>query len=407
MLVVTAILVPIVVALAVLDIRRWTPWVADRIVRAAARCFDEPNRPIKDEEYRANVRYAGGPLSMIAYALFTFAKAPFRARELRARSRATKTSVATQAARLVEIPIAGWKSDSERSAAEYDAWYLARSSAIFKRERTRFIADAADALRATHDFRKLDVDSLITRPRALAVARACTCPPMASRQLITTCGVRPRLVTEMERDVIPEDAPAVLGAIQAMCDFLWPRLDRWLLCWLDEDRAPTEEERKQALLAIGERMAQATPRIVSGKHAHQHGSLRAFLESCGFVESSEPAFEMSPGTFSLNRNIPEIALAGWPQKTEVDCVIAPLDPELPRVVIESLSSGDSINSSKRLNVATNMGRSLRMTCGQSVVVVLHLFGHFRSQRLDENAAEISWVWDHRLSDLQPLLGIGG
>jgi hypothetical protein len=62
MLTPAAILVSVVVTLAVLDLKRWIPWVSERIVSAAARNFDEPGRQIKDEEYRANVRYAGGRL---------------------------------------------------------------------------------------------------------------------------------------------------------------------------------------------------------------------------------------------------------------------------------------------------------------------------------------------------------
>jgi hypothetical protein len=55
-----SIVVSIVVTLAVVDLRRWIPWLAERIVGAAARKFDEPNRQIKEEEYRANLRYAEG-----------------------------------------------------------------------------------------------------------------------------------------------------------------------------------------------------------------------------------------------------------------------------------------------------------------------------------------------------------
>ncbi len=60
---VATIFLSIVVALVIVDLRRWIPWLAERIVSAAARNFDERDRWIKDEEYRANLRYAAGPLT--------------------------------------------------------------------------------------------------------------------------------------------------------------------------------------------------------------------------------------------------------------------------------------------------------------------------------------------------------
>jgi hypothetical protein len=402
----TTIFVSIVVTLVVVDLRRWIPWLAERIVSAAVRNFDERNRRIKDEEYRANLRYAAGPLSMLALAVYTFIKAPFRARELRGNRREVKTSMAGQPAQLVSAPSAGWESDSQRSAAEYDAWYLARSSAIFTQERERMIEAAYAALHATSDFRRLSPDSLIAWPKALTIARACACPPMSSKRLAGACGVNSRLAAQLERGVIPDYTPRMRAEIQAICDFLLPQFDRRLLCWLDDGRAPTDYEREHALLAIGERLAQAThTHLVRTTHCtHQRQSLRAYLESNGFATSSEPTFEMRAGTFSFGRYIAPTNGLAWSLKT-VDCVIAPLDRELPLVIIESLSSSDFTNSIKRLRATARIEHELEDSNGDKVVLLYHFFGYFKPQHLTALGADIKWVWDHRLNDLGPFLGI--
>jgi hypothetical protein len=399
--------VSIVVALAVVDLRRWIPWLAERIVGAAARNFDERNRWIKKEEYRANLRYAAGPLSMLALAVYTFIKAPFRARELRGNAREVETTMAAKAADLVSAPRAGWESDSQRSAAEYDTWYLAHSSAIFTRERERMIEAATITLNATRDFRRFDLDSLIAWPKALTIARACTCPPMSQKRLCGTSRPNSRLAAQLERGEIPDDTPEIRAEIQAMCNFLLSLFDRRLLCWLDDDRAPTDDEREHALLAIGERLAQSTHTyLVRGtRYTHQRQSLRVYLESQGFEMSCEPMLEMRAGTFGFDRQIAPInGLTGSPKT--VDCVIAPLDQNLPVVVIASLSSSNFTNSAKRLYAAARAEHELEHSYGEKFVLLHHLFGYFTPSHLTAKGANIKWVWDHRLNDLEPFLGIG-
>jgi XamI restriction endonuclease len=401
------ILVAIVAALAVIDLRRWIPWLAERIVGAAARSFDQRNRRIKNEEYRANLRYAASPISMLVLAIYTFIKAPFRARELRGGAREAETSIAAQAPGPASLPSRAWESDSHRSAAEYDAWYLARSSAIFTQERERLIESAAEVLRATSDLRRLDPDSLIAWPEALAIACACTCPPMRSKLLTGTSAARSRLVRQLERGVSPDDTPEVRADVQTVCDLLVPQFDRRLLCWLDGDRTPTNDEREHALLTIGERLAQRAhiPRLRTAHDTRQQHSLRAYLESNGFATSSESLFEMCPGSCSFNRRV---ALGDSPPPLfrTVDCVIAPLDRELPLVIVESLSSSDFTDSTMRLRDRTRVDHEIVRSFGEKVVLVHHLFGYFRPSRLTERGVDIKWVWDHRLSDLEPFLGIG-
>ena len=92
-----ALLIGLVVALIAVDVGRWLIWLANKIVRRAALRFDDAARQEKEEEYAANVLFAAGPLSSLTYALYTYLKAPFRARELREPT----VSLRVRAARLV------------------------------------------------------------------------------------------------------------------------------------------------------------------------------------------------------------------------------------------------------------------------------------------------------------------
>jgi hypothetical protein len=87
-------------------------------------------------------------------------------------------------------------------------------------------------------------------------------------------------------------------------------------------------------------------------------------------------------------------------------VITPFNPRLPLVVVESFTSGDSVNSIKRLQQARHRGHALRLACRDELVLLFHLFGHYSSHALEEKGAESDFVWNHRLSDLDPFLGIG-
>ncbi len=223
---IAAIAVPIVAALIITDVRRWITWIAERIVSRAARRFDARNRPTKDEEYRANVQHAEGPLSMLMYAIFTYIKAPYRARELREhtpRPEAPTVEVGSQQRLLDPLK---WQVDIDRSVAEYDQWYLAESPRAFARAREHVVADVTKAMQVTDDFRALDADSLMAWPGALFIARTCVSPQMSRDRFIGLCGANRSLVVAMERNaIIPDVTHSLRKQVQMMCDFLRPLFD--------------------------------------------------------------------------------------------------------------------------------------------------------------------------------------
>ena len=304
---------------------------------------------------------------------------------------------------------AEWQPDINRSVAEYDEWYLAESPGMFAEARERAVVEIEQAMRVSDDFRRFGVDSLIARPGALFVARMCISPPMARDRFVGFSGANKSLVNAMERKgIIPARARRLHMQLEVMCDFLRPLFDPGLLCWLGEDRVPTAVERARTHLILGERLANAfyQPVLRNGQEARQRELLRAYLEGEGFEESFGPPFEMAPGAFGFGRNVRVVREDGAAQNLPVDCVVSPLDAELPLACVELKSAGDFTNVNKRRKEESDKHDALKRAHGEHTMFLLQLFGYFGQAYLGfEASAGIDWTWDHRLSDFAPYFGI--
>ncbi len=304
---------------------------------------------------------------------------------------------------------AQWQHDIDRSVAEYDKWYLGESPGMFVHARERAIVEVEEAMRVTNDFRTFVTDALVARPGVLFVARMCVSPPMARDRFVGFSGASKNLVLSMERDgVIPARTRGLGMQLRVMCDFLLPLLDPEIFCWLADDRSPTVKDRYKALLIIGERLANALylPVLRNAQEMRQKQLMRAYLEGEGFEETVELPFEMSPGTFSFGRNVRVVQEGGAPQNLPMDCVVSPLDPDLPLACVEMKSAGDFTNVNKRRKEESSKHDALKRAHGDRTVFLLQLFGYFGYPYLGfEAAAGIDWAWDHRLDDLAQHFGI--
>jgi hypothetical protein len=406
---VTAIAVSVIATLIIADLKSSITWIAERIVSRAAQKFDVRNRLTKDEEYRANVQHAEGLLSVLMYAIFTYIKAPYRARELREQAPGPEmfaVEVGPQRHAPDRVP---WQLDIDQSVAEYNRWYLAESATIFAQARERVVTEVVQAMRVTNDFQTLDADALAAWPRVLLVARTSVSPPMTRDRFVALCGVDRGLVAAMEGSgTIPNTAQSLRTQLQTMCIFLRPLLGRGVFSWLEHDRAPTAGERDRAIMVISERLASTLylPAFRSAQATRQKDLMRAYLESKGFRESFEPPFGMPAGSYGFDRQIEAIRESGDLRRLLLDCVVAPLDIRLPLVCIEQMSAGNSANVIKRRSEGPSKHSALKRAHGDRVLLLLQLFGHFNNTYLRfEAEAGIGWVWDHRLSDLGPYCGV--
>ncbi len=74
------------------------------------------------------------------------------------------------------------------------------------------------------------------------------------------------------------------------------------------------------------------------------------------------------------------------------------------MLIEAKSAGDATNTNKRRKEEAQKYSQLK-TLGSDVKYVLLLCGYFEAGYLGYEASEgIDWIWEHRIGDLEPLLG---
>jgi hypothetical protein len=302
-----------------------------------------------------------------------------------------------------------WDLDIDQSVADYNNWYLNHSPGMWAAARGRAVVEAEEAMKATTDFRDLGPAALKARPGALFVARMAISPSMARDRFVGFSGTNKSLVTLMERDgKLPSDMKALASELKKMCAFLTPLLDPGLFPWVAAERAPTAEERERALLVLGERLAAAVylPMLRNEQEARQKVLMRSFLEENGFEESRKGAWEMASGAFAFGRNVEVVRADGAPQNLPVDCVVAPLDDDLPLACIELKSAGDFTNVNKRRKEESDKHDALERAYGHDAIFLLQLFGYFgRSYLSFEASAGIDWAWDHRLLDFDEHLGV--
>ena len=75
------------------------------------------------------------------------------------------------------------------------------------------------------------------------------------------------------------------------------------------------------------------------------------------------------------------------------------------VTVEAKSAGDFTNTNKRRKEEATKVRQLKQTYGESIDLTLFLCGYFDAGYLGYEAAEgIDWVWEHRIDDMEQLLG---
>jgi hypothetical protein len=302
-----------------------------------------------------------------------------------------------------------WGGDIERSVAEYNVWYLREAPIMWVEARHRAIAEAAEAMQKLDDFRAVSVEALMASPGILSIIRMAFSPKMARERFVQFVGVKKSLVERMELEgALPKRAKDVEASLQRICDFAIPLCDPELFPWLAEGRAPTQRERKDALLVLGDRRAGAIydPDVRNAQEARQKALMREFLESCGLTESLLAPFEMPPGTFKFGRNVPIAQGNGRTRNLPVDCVVAPAKKGMPLACVEMKSAGDFTNVNKRRKEEAEKHAALNRAYGDKAIFLLQLFGYFDFNYLSfEASAGIDWAWDHRLTDLAPYFGI--
>lgn len=307
-------------------------------------------------------------------------------------------------------PEADWGPDIEASTAAYDDWYPEAAKQILVPTKAEAVQLANATFQHTNNLRTLSVGDLLAQPRASAILRQALIPTLARDRLVNLSGVSKTLIEGMERHGRVPTTDAGIKGVEELVAFFQKRFDPDLLPWLDAGRDPSDAELTRALTLLADRHGQACFNALfrNEQERRQKQLLREFLVACGLTEVGieVAAMALEPGTFSMGRKLIGIEDDGTERDLPTDCVIRPLKPELPLIAQELKSAGDFANVNKRRKEEAAKNHVLRNAHGDSVVMLLQLFDYFGEVYLRaERAAGLDWVWDHRLEDLYPYLGV--
>lgn len=315
-----------------------------------------------------------------------------------------------------------WKTDVERSIDFYNDWFLRFAPDTFRSQRAETTARVADALELTDYLRDVTPQTLRDNPGILPILRMICAPPLARERLVGMAHLNKNLVSSMEGK--PETPPRMppqmpvpeqLEQLQRICDTVTELADRDLFNWLESGEPPTDEQVTRAAMVVADRLcgAAADPIIRNAQERRQLETIEAWLTSHGYTRvapgSVEEARLLPPGRFAIRMNV---RIHGGQETVNIpsDCVIQPraASPGDFPILIEAKSAGDVTNTNKRRKEEAQKYHQLTSEFGPSIKYVLFLCGYFEPGYLGYEAAEgLDWVWEHRLTDLDLLLGERG
>ena len=306
-----------------------------------------------------------------------------------------------------------WKADVAESVAFYNDWFLRFAPQTYVAKRNEAAQEVEQAFKLTADLSAISPALLKQHPALLHIFRMFTAPPLARDRLSGLSSISKSTVESLEDGKLPRLPETVLQEqltrVVAVIDQL---LDRQLFEWLDEGRRPSAIERKRAASVVADRLcgADANPIIRNEQEHRQIQALTSYLDQNGYqriaAKDVKDFREMAAGTYCDHLIVLVEDNAGRKQKRiPVDMVVKPLSSEtyeLP-VLIECKSAGDYTNTNKRQKEEAQKMNQLRDTYGNNLRYVLFLCGYFDTPFQGYVASEgIDWVWEHRISDFNPL-----
>lgn len=314
-----------------------------------------------------------------------------------------------------------WKADVERSIDFYNDWFLRFAPTTYRAQRKVRTKEVREAFELTDNLRTISPEFLMKNPGVLSMLRMTTAPPVARDRLMGLSRTSRNLIDCMEGKngkpcrVPPKMREVLLReALSRICDIISELSDRELFPWLDRKEQPASEELERAATVVADRLcgAASDPIIRNAQERRQLQSLRKWLKARGYSEvrpdSVQSYGDLAPSTFAVRLNIP-VRKGGQTTIIPVDCAIQPhtaRSGDVP-VLIEAKSAGDATNTNKRRKEEAQKYAQLKMGLGPGVKYILLLCGYFEAGYLGYEASEgIDWVWEHRIGDLEPLLGGG-
>lgn len=310
-----------------------------------------------------------------------------------------------------------WKADVEKSIDFYNDWFLRFAPETYRNQRAITAKNVKASLEKAEFLKAVTPDVLKETPGILPILRMTCAPPIARDRLMGLAYVTKNLICSMEGkstkpprippQMIEEDLNEQLGRI---CEILFELADRDLFPWLEAEKPPTKVAVERASTVVADRLCGATadPIIRNAQEQRQLHTLQVWLEAKGYTYISpkeiEDLAEMPAGTFTFRMNL-SVGKGSVKNNIPIDAIIQPMTAEnsLP-ILVEAKSAGAATNTNKRRKEEAQKFTQLKKKYGK-ISFILFLCGYFEPGYLGYEASEgIDWVWEHRIADLDAVLG---
>ncbi len=305
-----------------------------------------------------------------------------------------------------------WKADIAASVDLYNEWFLEFAPKTYREQRERSVQEVQIMLERSAYLRRLSTQALKNAPAMLAALRMCTAPPIARDRLVGLSRAPKNLVLNMElhHRFPPRMNEVILEQhLSTIVKTLSRLIDGDIFPWLEQNRAPAEEESHRAAMIVADRLCgmNANPIIRNAQEERQLRKVKDWLEVRGYrnVSGAVSFGDLRAGEFAFRSNVQGLREDGKSINIPVDVVVMPKDAQIGDLplLIEAKSAGDFTNTNKRRKEEAVKIAQLRRRFGDKVRYILFLCGYFDSGYLGYEAAEgIDWVWEHRMEDMEAL-----
>lgn len=303
-----------------------------------------------------------------------------------------------------------WEVDREQARSEIISWLSV--SIDTKQRRTDLEVRTANSLDNLAKFQSIEI-ALNHDPFLLTTLRSLTRRDVGMSQFATFLGIGESELRGFEEGKKEPSKEFVVNAAK----LIEVEIDHGLIPWYGEDRIPSVEERNRAIVVSSDRiLKRSTSTELRYKHEpRQLEKLKEFLLKNDYKEHSystlvNPLKDVPQGTFSFRANVNGMTSEGLTLKQNVDVLIKPHNAsreELP-IFMEAKSMTDEVNPNKRQKEEAQKVNNLKRMFGtdnqKPLVYILLIGGTVPRRYLEVEAGSgIDWVWEHRISDLLPLL----
>lgn len=255
-------------------------------------------------------------------------------------------------------------------------------------------------------------DAIEQDPTVLTVLRALTRRDIGTSQMATILGIGTGALESFEA---AKKTTRSIG--KAAAPIIERELDMSVARWIVEGRHPDERELLRTVIVASDRIIRReTSTTLRYKHEpRQLAALKRYLDPLGYREvkpnvgTVDPRVDLEPGTYAFRVNVEGLTQAGVPLKQNVDTLLMPHTGrrDLLPVFIEAKSMTDEANPNKRQKEEAQKVAAVRSRwegTGETLNFILLLGGTVPMRYLEvERGSGLDWIWEHRVSDLQPLL----